>query len=308
MILLGSRALALRAPHLIKRDCVDFDFVCTMDEFNSWMDTTSHKVNPTKTYELPEFNKMIVEGSTNCEFEIITPGKSSESLANLVYNDPNSIETSFGFVPSLDTLFTIKDSHKYKKFNDSPRGFYKTAIDWHIMKSAGAEVKPELLEFSKLRQAETYTYKHPKLNVSKDEFFKDDGIKYVVEHDDIHESVKSYDRPAYTYYLKDNEPVLCDKNKFFAIDERIRLAGVAEESYVLFCERSRIAYPNQWSPDYGFKFALAKVCTSICSGFFRKYAFEHVFDVLKMYDPKVVEKFDNDLKTGKIRRLDGNKN
>ncbi len=72
----------------------------------------SFKVKPTKVY--PEGkNKMIVEGSTNCEFEIIKPDTSSYIMEELVAQD--HIETPFGMVPSLDMLFTIKSSHKYLK-------------------------------------------------------------------------------------------------------------------------------------------------------------------------------------------------
>ena len=37
MILLGSRALALRAPSLLQRQPKDFDFVATQAEIDSWM-------------------------------------------------------------------------------------------------------------------------------------------------------------------------------------------------------------------------------------------------------------------------------
>src|SRR5665213_3653682 len=114
MILVGSRALALRAPHAMRRKPLDFDWVCTREEYDSWVENNSHKVNPTKIYAQGE-NKMIVEGSTNCEFEIIVPGKSSSILKDLVEGNSESIETPFGWVPTFDMLFTIKSSHKYLK-------------------------------------------------------------------------------------------------------------------------------------------------------------------------------------------------
>src|SRR5271165_7693485 len=87
MILIGSRALALRCPQALGRKPLDFDFLCSKKEFDVWMEKNSYKVNPTKVYELPEFHKFIVESATTpCEFEIITPGTSSELLAGLVDN------------------------------------------------------------------------------------------------------------------------------------------------------------------------------------------------------------------------------
>lgn len=307
MILLGSRALALRASHLLMRKPLDFDFVCTKEEFDSWIDKNSAKVNPTEVYELPEFNKWIVKGSSILEFEIIKPGNSSELLADLVYQDKNSIETPFGFIPTLDLIYTIKDSHKYKKFNNSANGFWKTAVDWHTMNRAGAKVRPEYEAFSKLRKQESYAaQKHPKLNVNKENFFKDDGLEYIYQHDDLHKTVMLYDRPAYTMYMRDGSEVFSDKNKFFSVSEDIRLAGGLEEGLTLALERSLIPHEGVWSPDQAFHFACAKVATSITSGFFREYCFNNIFNILKLYErtsKTYYEKFLAAVKLGEVRYM-----
>src|SRR5690606_20764251 len=145
-----------------------FDFVCTKEEYEDWMEKNSSKVNPTKIYPLNNGRKMIVEGSVNCEFEINSPGTSTEMLLDIVEGSSESIETAFGWVPTFDMLFTIKSSHKYLK--DSPH-FWKTLADYHIMKAFGAKVRPEYEAFLKLREKETYTYKHPSLNQDKNSFF-----------------------------------------------------------------------------------------------------------------------------------------
>jgi hypothetical protein len=304
MILIGSRATAIRNPDLLAKQPVDFDFVCTQYEYASWMERNSHKINITKTYFLPEFNKHIVEGDTNLEFEIITPGSSNELLNNIVVNSTDTIETQFGLIPNLNTLFTIKSSHKFKKFNNSAAGFYKTALDYHMMKNAGATITPELIDFHALRQKETLNYKHPSLAQSKDNFFKDEAISYVYDHDTIHEAVKIGEHPAYTYYLKDNEEVSCDMKKFFACSEHIRMCGVLEETMVLALERSQIPFKDLWSPEQSFNFALAKVCTSITSGRFREYSFQNVFNALKLY-PKYckdyLDKFNSALHNNRIK-------
>jgi hypothetical protein len=305
MILIGSRALALRCPSALTRPPRDFDWVCTQVEYEQWMDKNADKIQPTKVYALPEFNKQIVEGSTNLEFEIITPGHSTELLAELVHGDKDSIDTPFGKIPSLDMLYTIKDAHRFKKFNYDQSVFWKTAIDYHMMKSAGAVIRPEYAAFHKMRETESYAaQKHPKLNTSKENFFKDDGITYVHDHDDLHLSVKLYDRPAYTYYLKDNEPVLCDKQKFFAVSEDIRLAGGCEEAMTLAIERSLVPSPGVWTPDFAMRFALGKICSSITSGFFRRYCHDHIFDIIKLYEQTSKgywDKFQQDVKDGKVR-------
>lgn len=302
MILIGSRALALRAPKALLRKPLDFDFVCTKEEFEEWILINSDKAGMKKVY--PEKNKMIVEGSTNCEFEIVGGAPSTEMLVNLVEQSPDSLETPFGWVPNLDMLFTIKSTHKYLR--NSPH-FWKTLVDYHILKKIGATVRPEYQEFFKLREKETYNYSHPKLNQTKDGFFADDAIQYVYDHDTIHESVARFDKPAYTYYMKDGEQVQCDKNKFFAIDQAIRLAGVVEEAAVLAIERSLVPHPNVWTPEYAWRFALSKVCSSITSGWFRAFAYENALEILKLYPVNYWDKFQEDVKSGLVKPFTGSK-
>lgn len=300
MILIGSRALLLRNSSLLLRKPSDFDFVCTMPEFEIWLDTNKEKVKPKKVYSENDGNKIIIEGGSNCEFEIIQPGKSSELLAELVKSDADAFSTSFGLVPSIDMLFTIKSSHKYLK--NSPH-FWKTLLDYHTLKSAGAKVRPEYMTFLKMREKETYTYNHPKLNQTKKDFFSDDGLIYEFDHDTIHQSVALYEKPAYINYMKDGSEVQCDKAKFFACSRNIQLAGAAEEGFVLALERSLIPHPGVWEPKFAWKFALSKVMSSITSGWFREFTYENAFDVLKLYQPNFWNKFQADVKSGLVRKF-----
>lgn len=298
MILIGSRALALRSPHLLHRKPLDFDFVCTRQEYDVWLEKNAHKVNPKKIYA-EGARKQIVEGDTNCEFEITEPGTSTELFADLVQRDPTTIETSFGLVPSLNLLFTLKASHRYLK--NSPH-FWKTAEDYHTMKRAGAQAIPDLLS---LREKETYTYAHPKLNQSKNQFFADDSVQYVYDHDDIHKSVTKLEQPAYRYYMKDGEQVQCSRDKFFALPEEIRLAGVVEEAAVLAIERSLVPHPGAKTPKEAWLYALMKVCSSITSGWFRAYGYENLPTIVRMYPEGYWEKFDVDVRVGKVAAFDG---
>ena len=303
MILIGSRALALRNGACLTRKPVDFDFVCTRDEANAWLSANRSKLTITKEYELPEFSKMIVEGSTNIEFELVQPGSSNQLLVQLVDADPDCFDTPFGKVPTFDMLFTIKQSHRYRKFDSvNDRVFWKTALDWHAMRSAGAKVRPEYEAFLKLREKESYAGQmHPKLNVSKEDFFTD-VFKY--DHDDTHRAVATLDKPAYEYYLADGEQVKTSKAKFFAVDEHTRLCGVCEEAATLAIERSKVPWDDTWSDDRAWKFALGKVCTSITSGYFREYAFTHAFDAIKLYKEQYVDyytRFKQALAEGRVK-------
>lgn len=302
MILIGSRALAIRFPTALSRKPVDFDFVCTLIEQQEWMEKNRSKINPIKEYSVD--NKMIVEGDVNCEFEIIKPNSSAELLASIVDSE-EKLETPFGLVPSFDMLFTIKNSHRYKK--NSPF-FWKTFSDWHRMRLYGAKVRDEYKEFLRLREKETYTNALPKLNVSKDKFFDGDDVKYVWEHDDIHKAVAINEQPAYTHYLKDGEQVLTDRSKFFSCSQHIRVSGAYEEAAVLAVERSLVPFPGKLTDERAWRYAYSKVCSSITGGYFRQFAYENGLEVLKMYDANkdYYQRFLKAVEDNKVRKLGAN--
>src|SRR5690606_29078459 len=112
-------------------------------------------------------------------------------------------------LPSLDQLYTLKMSHRYLK--NSPH-FRKTRDDIMMLRGLGCKIFDQ--DWFKQRESETYTYKHPKLNVMKKDFFNGDGVRYVYDHDDIHMAVAHYREsgattpiPAYKLYMKDGAQV-----------------------------------------------------------------------------------------------------
>lgn len=213
----------------------------------------------------------------NYEFEIAWPGSSGELLLKL-----EGAEEGREAFASKEACLALKLSHRFKK--DSPH-FLKTMRDVQAYKAAGIVLTPELENlWLPQREAETYTYNHPKLDVSKGEFFSGDGVRYVYDHDSIHETVAILEKPAYTFYMQDGAQVMTDKDKFFACDEKIRLYGVYEEACVLALERSQIPFDFKPDPRYSFELALMKVCTSITSGWFRWYAWENYDKVLDLYN------------------------
>jgi len=296
MILIGSRALLFRAPKILNRKPEDFDFIGREDEILKWLnDNLISKF-------VREDNRIMVQDQ-QIEFDIIQPNSSNEILESIVKNDSSTIDSKeFGLIPNLDLLFCLKASHRYLK--NSPH-FWKTAIDYHRMKSIGAKIRPEYMDFFKLREKETYARQaHPKLNVNKKQFFDEKfGIEYIVIHDDIHLSVKRGERPAYEYFKKDNEEVLCDKQKFFSCPKEIQINSILEESMVLSIERSLLPHPGVMTPKQAWIFALSKVCSSITSGWWREFAYENIFEAIRQYPEGYWEKFQNDLKNGKVRRI-----
>lgn len=283
MLVIGSRALhhaGLIGAEDIKNS--DWDFIADepdWEEFKGKMFGAEVEVqNP----DVRAFKCMHEGKETYFEAYIVKEGHNDNSNALLLnYAEGNcKLDRLSGFkwaTPSM--CLAIKMSHRFKKNNPF---FRKTMQHIQFLRYKDVRLTSYLEDIVKLRQKETLSYAHPNLNVSKDAFFKDDI--YTLDHDSIHEAVALANRPAYTFYMKDGSEVLTSKEKFFALPEEIRLAGVYEEACVLALERSQV--PNDFTipARQSFMIALEKVCTSITSGWFREYAWENYTKVLKIYE------------------------
>lgn len=230
------------------------------------------------------------------EAEIAWPGSLAEELMQIVRADANTCiqlrnsgETaSILSVPSLNILYMLKMSHRFLK--NSPH-FEKTLNDAELFKTKGAFIEPEHFDFYKRREAATYDYKHPVLNVAKKDFFTGDGVKYVYDHDSIHEAVKHLHRPAYTYFKPPTSEVMCSREMFELLPFQYQLYAVLEEAYVLAAERSQLSFPHsKIDPKTSFLMALEKVCTSITSGWFREFAWSNYYNVRALYNGNYMDR------------------
>jgi hypothetical protein len=291
MLIIGSNAAVFNKIHN-GEEPRDVDLIGTFDELQALIRAIKEDAaNAGSRIQLSvplDENHWHIRDHTgwNYEFEIAWPGSSGEALLKLEGNE----EHREGFA-TKEACLALKLSHRYKK--DSPH-FLKTMQDIRYYRALGITLTPELEHlWMPQREAETYVYNHPKLDVSKGEFFSGDGVRYVYDHDSIHETVailqewkdgKIVQMPAYTLYMKDGAQVMTDKEKFFLQEEKIRLYGVYEEACVLALERSQIPFDFKPLPRYSFEKALMKVCTSITSGYFREYAWENYEKVLDLYN------------------------
>ena len=283
MIFIGS--LALNYHNLTNRIPRDIDIMGTYSEIQQYIEA----LPGIKTMAMPisTTKYLFKKGQTYIEAEIAWPGSTVEEFL--------SIETNT--CASIDGLYTLKMSHRFLKNNPH---FQKTMDDIHLLRKAGAKIPDRLLQFYKRRVKDTYNYKHPKLNVDKSEFFTTPGITYVYDHDSIHEAVKIGERPAYSYFKHDTSEVFCDETMFNALDIGTRLNSVLEESYVLSIERSQVPNPGILTPKESFDLALEKVCTSITSGWWRDFAWEHYYQAKAKYNENYMEKFQNGLDSGTV--------
>lgn len=281
MLVIGSTALAMMGWPVEPKDV---DLVGTHDEVQEFIKRTAPKV----CYPISgDVMYLRYPDGEICEIEIAWPGSKAEKLLSFVDAWCETMDTHYRGqevnVPEFNMLYLLKLSHRYKK--DSPH-FHKTMESIHWFRSHFAEIPDEWKDFLKEREKMTYTYGHPKLNVSKDTFFDQEstGVKYTYDHDTIHVAVANvWQYPAYLEYSVDGEEVMCSKEKFFATNYITRLRGVMEEAMVLALERSLIPFPGKKTPDEAFLFALQKVCTSITSGWFREFAWENYNEVVALF-------------------------
>jgi hypothetical protein len=298
MILIGSRALAYYTE--LNRKTNDTDYVGTYDEAMELRKQIGAKVcypiNSGKSIFMQTDDKAIVE------VEIAWPDSMAERLVRFVMEQSDTIAMGKGFyVPSLDVLYLLKMSHRYKK--DSPH-FLKTLRDIQFMRSLGAKIRPHHEGFFKQREKDTYTNTLPKLNQSKEGFFRDDI--YTYDHDSIHEAIAIGDRPAYLEFKPTDSEVMVSKKMWDECSDQIKLNAAYEEICVLCLERALIPFPNSWpDPKKAFDLAHMKLASSISSGWFREFVWERYDDIQAMYNKGFIEKFNEGLKKGVVKPFKG---
>lgn len=271
MLLIGSAALKWHGID-IGREPGDEDYICTFEQFQEWTRKKKDVIKSCQPLSDTKFHVLTNEG-LNIEFEIAWEGTAARQLLDLHFGSG---------IPSLDWLYALKMSHRYLK---NSVHFLKTMRDIQLLRE---HISPDAQliiqsDWFKLREEQTYTYKHPKLDVSKQDFFTDD-VPYEYDHDDLHRVLALDRAPAYTNYMKDGSEVMTSKEKFYSVSDRVRLLGGLEESLVLCAERSLI--PNNFEPDADvmFRFALGKLCTSISSGWFREFCWEYHDEIIQTYE------------------------
>jgi hypothetical protein len=294
MLLVGSHALLHHTCGGDPRIPNDTDYIATHDEAKAAITRTGFPI----VYPNPKGTTLIARGvGQPVEFMIAWPGSSAEDILNLEKSE----------VASLNTLYLLKMSHRYLK--NSPH-FEKTRQDILLMRQLGAVIEyPDLLA---KREKETYDYKHPSLMRDKKAFFNPaEGVRYVYDHDTIHLAMAVEPMvPAYTNFKHDQAEVMIDREKWNACSTEVQLRSVLEESYVLALERSQIPFRGQVEPSRSFRIALQKVCTSISSGWWREFAWEHYGLVMAMFEQREDEKpylvrFDEAVTAGIVRPFEG---
>lgn len=284
MVVIGSQAL--RAHTEFFRTPLDLDLVGSYKEMLALVEPAA------ACYPIDGGSKFILKNRVRTvEFEIAWPGSTAEMIVELCGEQT---------VAPLELLLALKMSHRFKK----SKHFNKTMDDIRLMRGLGVTVPDKYKAFMELRQAEALNYAHPKLNMSKGEFFSS-TVPYVYDHDSVHEVMRHQKRPAYEYFKPVNSEVFTSRAMFESLEHSLKLNAVLEEAYVLALERSQIPFRGEITPRASFMIALQKVCTSITSGWFREFAWDHYHEVLGLYHDTYVDRFWAHADSGKVKLFDG---
>lgn len=297
LLLIGSKAIKHHIPSW--REPQDTDYVGTYENLEELL--KQHKGNIAAAYPINSGSSYYIKlkSGSIIEMEIAWSGSRAEKLLEFVANEDDTEYAPDGaMVPSLDVLLLLKESHKYLK--DSP-WFKKTMDDIHALRKV-AKIRDEHREFFKQREKDTYTYSHPRLKVTKDEFFdaKMNGVVQIFVHDQVHWAVKRLDSPAYEMFKEDTSEVYCSSELFEKCPEEVKLLSVLEEAMVLAVERSLSVFVGKKTPRQAFEMAMMKVCTSITSGWWRAYAYENYYRVLELYEDDWYDKFLDKVAKGEV--------
>lgn len=307
MIIIGSRALYSRFKdqYSIERvNKADYDVIMSYDDFNNWITKFNDYIIDMIPKSHNKYNiKIIINGKKN-QFEIElglenTSAKflldNIDDVCDLNYIDNNNTEWK---CLSLPYLMLMKKSHL-----NFPVHFEKNILDYHFLNEiiGSFELNENMKSFFCLRKNEAdlrFKDKHstPSLNMTNDKFFGVSGkaVGRVYIHDDLHDIVKHFNVPVYDMLKSEDkkESAWCDKDLFKNLPYDYRVKCVQEESYVIALERYIIPKLGKYEDFFWcYKRALMRICTTLCSGFFREFAQENYVNILDSYSEEFYNKF-----------------
>jgi len=297
MIIIGSTALGTRVPK-------DLDLIGTIDEFNLFIEMNKDLITNIKEHDIHYSFKL---NGTWVEFEIAKPGNSAYDYLtimdahNKIMNIPNA---------SKEVLFSIKKSHIH-----FPIHFYKNVFDYIFLKSIVGEDKYPEVTKKRFKETEERLgkLKTPKLSKKSKEFFNQSSkfVKSYFVHDNIHKIMSHLEKPMYEYMQPDPESAFCSKDMWNTFPEQWRDWCVMEEAYVIALERKVLPalFENRiCDAEEAFKWALMRISTTLCSGFFREWATDRFLKIMSDYNKDYHLKFMDAIDNGLIEYTKDNKN
>ena len=248
-ILIGSRALNYWNPNFKIKDSTDWDII------------SENKINNAEFHDINFLN--------NSKFE-----KYIEKSNIIFENIPL-------YVMSLKGLSIIKRSHLWRNlsFQKHITHYHKYLINIKDFDNNDLELLNERIILTK----KEFPQGNPSLMKNKQDFF-DDYVSKIYDHDYLHELISYYDKPIYTKLLRNNELVWCEKDKWDLLSYEDKCKCVAEETFVIAIERFLV--PKNWKYPYKLAYikSLDKVCTTLCSGWFRDFAIDNYPQIFQLFN------------------------
>jgi len=299
MLIIGSKALKFHFPNF-SRNNRDIDVIGYQSDLDylikllkpSIVDRSDHTVL-LKNIQ----NKTEIFDAENVE--VILAEKSESFKMYLEYDKGN-------LFASIEVLYSLKKSHIH-----FPIKFKKHIFDFCFLndKLSGEDSLEHITEINfKETEKRFGKLRTPKLNKSVDEFFNQskDYVHSFFIHDDIHKAMAHYERPLYEKMIVEKTFALCDKRLWTIFPYEDKCKCVLEEAYVIALERKILPMifgsGKGYTSDEAFDWALMRICTTLCSGWFRDFATKNYFIIKMLYNKNYVEKFLTQYENGNIKR------
>jgi hypothetical protein len=300
MLVVGSKALNFHFPEL-NREVKDVDIIGFDQDIKYLIELLKpEKVRETLhiTTLLNIQNKTDVFNTQNVE---ILNASNSEALQKYIQTQPsNGVAYA-----SPEILLSLKKSHIH-----FPIKFQKHIKDYNFLLD---KLKVDTLsDITNLNFKETELrvgkLKTPSLKKSTQQFFgQSDGyVKSFYIHDHIHQVMAHFEKPVYEEMQQDNQSAWCEKDLWNKLSFEKKAKCVLEEAYVIALERKIIPMINGCGElihsKKAFEWALMRICTTLCSGWFRSFATDNYQKILGYYNPDFVGKFLQAEEMGKIQK------
>ena len=305
MLVVGSKALNYHFPEF-QREVKDIDIIGTTDDIKYLIKT----LNPEKVLDNHNITTLLNIQNQNEFFNTknveVLNSDNSEALTEYVKYETN-VNLGGGLrYASPEVLLSLKKSHIH-----FPIKFQKHIKDYNLLLDFLKEDK--LANITKINFKETELrfgkLKTPSLKKSTRKFFdQSEGyLKYFYVHDDIHQVMAHYDRPIYEDMQTTSESAWCQKELWDNFSFEKKAKCVLEEAYVIALERKIIPMLNGVSDVVSSKnaleWSLMRICTTLCSGWFRQFAADNYSRICEYVNHQYVQKFLEAEQMGKIKKI-----
>lgn len=309
-VIAGSQAMKFRFPDF-PREPKDTDVICPWKKFHDAATLDDGRIEYIKKNTHSAIIKY-KEFGTPIEYLFSDGSKSLELILDQLCDETD-------YLP-VQVQYSLKKAHIH-----FPIKFQKHISDLMFLRSKLREIRgvsldrdlnseTDLLEefpaLTQLHFEETEKrigkLKTPKMNQTTEEFFGKSKkyVKSYFVHDDMHKALAHDGDPTYLRILKTGSEVETDITLWTTLTIQQRIWCVLEEVYVIALERKILPelfevsalYENElgkepWTAKEAFDWALMRVCTTLCDGFFRDFAVKAYDEIQKQYNPNYVELF-----------------